>query len=46
MSLLMYKKTFDHVLELITLAFDFVLLLNQTQLHTRINQNALSLKDR
>lgn len=44
MSLLLVKQNFfDPVLELITLAFDF---LNQTQLHTKMNQNILSLEDR
>lgn len=42
MSLDMAKEIFDCVLESITLAFDFVTLLNQIQLHIKINQNALS----
>lgn len=43
----MVKKNFDHMLELIIFAPDFVILLSQTLLlYTRINQNTVRLKDR
>lgn len=46
-SLLLVKKKFffDRILELIILAFDFATFLNQTQLHTKMDQNILSLQD-
>ena len=39
-----WQNTFDHGLELITLEFGSVSLLNQTQLHMWINQNTLKFK--